>query len=234
MKILVQKGEGRDYIGLINALGNVMIWDPAEHDIRDSKADLFIFTKPEVLGFDAVKASLNKPVLFYKCVQPSVFKRECISFETIPPCADLVRYPLEIPDKTLACDIFYLSNWEQDTSILNKIKGAIFRAAGSVPLPIPNYIGRFDSANEVSKYCLSAGVCIDLNLECAFDLARIGARVITNTENDLRIPTFDESNINDVIQRILNEKKPVLNRYENSILTYKMLVEHAFTLLGVK
>ena len=98
-----------------------------------------------------------------------------------------------------------------------------------MPLPIPNYIGRFDSANEVSKYCLSAGVCIDLNLECAFDLARIGARVITNTENDLRIPTFDESNINDVIQRILNEKKPVLNRYENSILNYKMLVEHAFT-----
>lgn len=234
MKILVQKSEGRDYIGLINALGNVMIWDPAEHDIREAGADLFIFTKPEVLGFDAVKASLNKPVLFYKCVQPSVFKRECISFESIPPCADLVRYPLEIPDKNLSCDVFYLSNWEHDTSILNKIKGSVFRAAGTIPIPLPNYIGRLDTPNEVSKYCLSAGVCIDLNFEYALDLARIGARVITNKENDLRIQTFNEDNINEVIQKVLSEKKPVLNRYENSILTYKALMEHAFQVLGVK
>lgn len=233
MKILVQKSDGRDYIGLVNALGGVMIWDPAEHDIRDAKADLFIFTKPEVLGFDVVKASQNKPVLFYKCVQPPVFKRECLSLEHIPVCADLVRYPLEIPDKSLACDIFYLSNWEHDTSILNKIKGGVFRAAGSVPLALPNYIGRFDSANETSKYCLSASVCIDLNLECAIDLAKLGARVITNANNKLGIPVFNENNINEIIHSVLKNKKPVLNPYADKIISYKNLVDHIFQMLGV-
>ncbi len=236
MKILIQLNSDRDCAGLANNMPHtheVVLWNPAEDDIRLMDVDAYIFTESDKLGFDVAKTVKDKPMLFFKCKQPSVFKRQALSVEAIPPCADLTRYPVEVPQRSLACDIFFLSNWAPP-HFLNQInvEGKTFRAAGSVPLTHPGYIGRFDSPNEVSRYCLSAGVCIDSNLECAYDLAKIGCRVITDTPNSVGIPTFNASNINEVIFKLLNEKKPVLNPYESKIMTYANLAENVLRMLS--
>lgn len=233
MKILVQKKDDRDCIGLVNALQghDVVLWQPSD-DIKDVKADLYIFTEPDKLGFDAAKAATK--TLFFKCVQPAVFKRAAISVETIPLCADMVRYPIVSRDNKLACDVFYLSNFKDRTDELSRVRvDGTFRIAGVTPANLANYIGRLDSPKEVSQYCLSAGVCIDFDFECAPDLLKIGARVITSKENGMGVPVFNMDNINEVIAGVLKEKKPVLNKYETNIITYKALADNLFEMLGL-
>lgn len=233
MKILVQKNDDKDCIGLVNALPEheIVLWSPTEEVV---KADLYIFTEPEKLGYETAKTATK--TLFFKCVQPAIFKKPCISVETIPLCADMARYPLTIPNKKVACDVFYLSNFPLDDNkinLLSQIQGQFtFRIAGNIPVNLPNYIGRLDSPQEVSEYCLSAGLCIDFDFNYAPDILKIGGRVITSKENTLDIPTFSD-NINEVIADTLAKKKPVLNKYEVSIISYKALATNLFQMLGL-
>lgn len=224
MKILVQQNNSdRDCVGIINALQghDVFLWN----DEEIPEADLYIFTKSENLGFKAASAADKKSCIFLKCRQPQSFKQSHLSIEALPPCADIVRYPPNIPDIKLKCNALYLSNFNSRIFELSHIT-VPFRVIGTTHVNLPNYIGRLDSPNQISQYCLSADVCIDFDLEYAIDLAKIGCKVITSKENDLGIPVFTLSNINDVIRQVAQQKKPVLNPYENKIMIYKNLVDN--------
>lgn len=238
MKILIQKSSDRDCVGVTNALAvnqEVMLWDPESQDIKDASPDLYIFTDVSKLG-KYVFNNINKDAkfLFLKCVQPKEFSVKAISVETLPIAADTIRYPVAIPDKSLYCDVFYLSNFKDRTAELSQINfnNLTFRAAGITALTLPNYIGRLDSPKEMSQMCLSVGVCIDFDLEYALDILKIGGRVITNVENNLDIPVFTQSTLCDVIRDVVNKKKPVLNKYENMILSYSQVVENILKLVG--
>ena len=222
MKILVQQNSDRDCVGITNGLHGheVYLWN--DEDLIE--ADLYIFTRSEGLGFKAANLADNKRCIFFKCKKPATFKNTHLSIESIPPCADIVRYPLSFPSKELRCNALYLSNFANRTFELSHIQSP-FRIVGTTPVNLPNYIGRLSNPQDVSRYCLSADVCIDFELESAIDLAKIGCKVITSQENTLGIPTFTLSNINDVISRVAGQKRPVLNPYENKIMTYKNLVD---------
>lgn len=237
MKILVQKSSDRDCIGITNALATkheVLLWDPDSQDIKDAAPELYIFTDSSKLGKYVISNVDSKAkFIFLKCQQPKDFSVKAVTFESVPMAADVLRYPPSLPDKSLYCDAFYLSNFQDRTSILNKLnfQGITFRAAGAIPLMLPNYIGRLDSPKEMSTMCLSAGVCIDFDLEYGLDILKIGGRVITNVENTLDIPVFNEENIVDVIRATINTKKPVLNKYENLILTYSQITDNILKLV---
>lgn len=243
MKILVQKNIDRDAIGVTNALAatgrhEIMLWDPDQHDIKEATPDLYIFTDISKLGrYTYNNVIKSARFLFLKCRQPEELDVKGVSLENLPYCADILRYPISLISKELYCDVFYLSNFKTDyTDILKKINlnNLSFRIAGASPVSLPNYIGRLDNPNEISQMCLSAGVCIDFDLEYGLDILKIGGRVITNVENSLEIPTFNENNINEVIRGIINTKKPVLNKYETLIMTYTNLLEHISKLVGVE
>lgn len=237
MKILVQKSNDRDCVGITNALApnhEVMVWDPESQDIKEASPDLYVFTDSSKLG-RYVANNINEAAkfLFLKCRQPADFKVKGVSLDSLPVAADTIRYPVSIPNKQWYCDVFYLSNFRDRTSELSSINfnNLTFRAAGITPLTLPNYIGRLDSPREMSTMCLSAGVCIDFELEYGLDILKIGGRVITNKENNLDIPVFTQNNINEVIKSVLNKKKPVLNKYENLILSYSQVLDNILKLV---
>lgn len=238
MKILVQKSSDRDCVGVTNALAaqqhEVMLWDPDLQDIKDADPELYIFTDVSKLG-RYVYSNVNKAAkfLFLKCIQPTEFNAKGISLENLPIAADVIRYPVVIPQKELYCDVFYLSCFKDRSFELSKIdlNNLTFRAAGNITLSLPNYIGRIDSPKEMSQFCLSASVCIDFDLEYGLDILKIGGRVITNVENTLDIPVFNETNINQVIREVINKKKPVINKYENSILSYSQILDNILKLV---
>lgn len=236
MKILVQKNSDRDCIGITNALAakyEVMLWDPESQDIKDAAPDLYVFTDTAHIGKYVINNLKDAKFLFLKCRQPADFKFKAVSIETLPIAADTLRYPPSIVNRSLYCDVFYLSNFKDRTDELSllKLDNLTFRAAGSTPLRLPNYIGRLDSTKEMSEMCLSAGVCIDFDLEYGLDILKIGGRVITNKENSLDIPTFNKSNINEVVREVINTKKPVLNKYENLILSYSQILDNILKLV---
>ncbi len=236
MKILVQKSEDRDIIGVSNALSlihEVSIWDQNE-DIREiDHVDFAIFSDTAKLGyktFSALKKGVR--IVFLKCGAPSFFKGDNgTTILSLPYCADDKRYPPTFSEKRYYCDVLAfnpmgkLSNY---IDILRQVpKNFTFRVVGE-PVDLPNYIGGCTTPMEVSKYCMSAGVCLDFDLDVALDLAKIGCNVISNAENTISIPVFQDKDIGEVIGVQLKKKPPVLNPYEVKIITYTQFIKYMF------
>ena len=232
MKILVQKSNDRDMIGLFNALSvkyEVVPWDHEKADLNAISPDVAFFNDTSKLGYNTFKSSKKSTNVFIKCQAPDFCRGENnIIIEAMPTLADTIRYPHAYYHKSLAVDAFYLSNFnitdESCLQCLNVIDpityNYTYRSAGTVPIQQVTYIGGIANASDAAKLCKSAGVCIDFGLECAVDLLKIGCRVITNKENTLDIPVFTPSTINDVIKSVLAQPKPVLNKYEGLIMSY--------------
>lgn len=223
MKVLAQRSSDRDCIGITNAmlgLGHeITLWNPDEAPIGKDH-DLYLFTDSNKLGYESAKHSDKHTCIFIKCKQPSCFKNPHRSIESMPVCADTMRFPAALRKNEYASRVCYISNYKDRTFELSHVKQNDFIIVGGVPINLPNYIGRLDSPQEFSEFALSAELCIDFYLEMAVDLAKLGARVITSSPNDLGIPTFQLENINDVIDEQIKAKKPILNPYNSKILSY--------------
>ena len=237
MRILVQKNQDRDIVGITNALiasnppHEIHIWDP-EENIRDiGDVDLAIISDSGQTGYKTYSAlKKGTKVLFLKCAQPDFFNGDGTVISTLPHCADDKRYPPTFPERQYYCDVavFNVLNTlnEECMGILSKIPPDLTLRIMGDPINSPNYIGVCGEPYEVSKYCLSAGVCIDFGLQTGLDLARIGCSVVTDTENNVGIPVFDIDNIEDVVRSELSKKKPVLNPYEVPIITYTQFLQY--------
>lgn len=246
MKICIQKSGDRDAIGLFNALSRrhmAVWWEHDKHDIKDINPDVIFFTDTSKLGtrvFGTVRNAVN---VFLKCDIPESCKAEKkIMFESFPQLADTVLFPLTHFDKNCAVDVFFLCNHplgkESELQAINMIdpiaNGFTWRTAGNVPLSHVSYIGHVMTPEECSKLCKSASICIDFGLKQAVDMLKIGCRVITDTENKLDIPVFTPSNINNVILETLKKPRPIINRYEELILSYTQFCGQLSKLIGVE
>lgn len=239
MKILIQKNTDRDVIGILNALvvnHKVQIWDiDVDAILNPEDAELVIFTDTTKLGYEAFK-NLNKQVkvLFLKCQKPDFYKYASITIGTLPYCADERRYPPNYYDNDYRCDVLYIQNYGEKREVwFNRVpKDLIFRIIGR-PVNHTNYIGGCNDPAEVTKFCKSAGVCLDFDLEYALDLARIGCTVITDKENDLGFSVFNEDNIGQIIRDELAKTKPILNPYENKIISYSYFLKYMWEALGM-
>lgn len=246
MKISIQQSQDRDVVGLFNALTHrrheILWWDPDKQDLKEFRPDVAIFTDSSKLGYRVFGSTAKAVNLFVKCDAPEECKAEKrFKFETMPDLADTVLFPPAYFHKNLAVDVFFLSLYplenESQVQCLNVIDplmyGFTWRAAGNVPLPHVSYIGRVQTPEESSKLCKSAKVCIDFGFKQALDLLKLGCQVITDTPNNLQVPVFTPSTINQVIKEAIAQPKPIINRYEEKILSYSQFCGHLEQLIGV-
>ena len=245
MKISIQQSQDRDIVGLFNALTHrhhdILWWDP-QQDLKEFRPDLAIFTDSSKLGYRVFGSTAKSVNLFVKCDAPAECKAEKkLKIENLPDLADTILFPPAYYHRSFAVDAFFLSLYplekESQVQALNMVdpisNGFTWRIAGNVLVPHVSYIGRVHSPEESSKLCKSAGVCIDFDFKTAIDLLKLGCRVITDTPNNIGVPVFTPSNINEVIKRVLAESKPVINRYEEKILSYTQFCVHLSELVGV-
>lgn len=246
MKISIQQSQDRDSVGLFNCFTHkgheVLWWDENADTLKEFRPDVAFFTKTDGLGYRAYGACNKATNVFLKCAPTEECKAEKkFVIEGFPPLADYVLFPPAYFHKGLAVDVFYLSIYPlenegqvQALNMIDPIRGGFsYRAAGNIPMPHVSYIGKVFSPEDSSKLCRSASVCIDFGLKQAFDLLKIGCRVITDTPNNLDIPVFTASTINDVIKEVLGKPKPVLNNYEEKILSFNQFCTPLSQLIGV-
>lgn len=246
MKISIQQSQNRNLVGLFNCFTHrgheVLWWDDNADTLKDFRPDVAFFCRTEGLGYRAYGAVGKAVNVFLGCTPSEECKAEKkLAIEGFPPLADTVLFPPAYFHKSLAVDAFYLSIYpletEEQVQSLNMIDpisgGFSYRAAGNVLMPHVSYIGKVYSPEDSSKLCRSASVCIDFGLKQAFDLLKIGCRVITDTPNDLDIPVFNPSTINGVIKTVLSTPKPILNKYEEKILSFNQFCTPLSQLIGV-
>lgn len=244
MKISIQQSENRDIVGIYNALssrGHKIVWWDCEQNL-DIKPDVAIFNNCEKLGYRVMGATAKAVNIFIDCQPPEICKAEQkFVLENLPALADTLLFPPAFFHKNLAVDAFYLSIYplekESETQTLNMIdpisNNFTYRIAGTIPTSHVSYIGSLQNPEDNSKLCKSAGVCLDFGFKQAIDLLKLGCRVITDTENNLDIPVFTPSTINQVIKDVLSKPKPIINKYEATILSYNQFCDHVSKLIGV-
>lgn len=244
MKISIQQSQDRESVGLYNCLthrGHDVLWWDDVDALKEFRADVAFFTKTDGLGYRAYGATSKAVNVFLGCVPTEECKAKKFVIEGLPPLADTILFPPAYHHKDLAVDAFYLSIYPldkdsqaQSLNMIDPIRGGFsYRTAGNVSLPHVSYIGRVFTPEDGAKLCRSASICIDFGLKQAYDLLKIGCRVITDTPNNLDIPTFTPANINQVIRDLLGKPKPVLNNYEERILSFNQFCTPLSQLIGV-
>lgn len=246
MKISIQKSPDKDAVGLFNALSNrrhqTHWWDSEKEDIRDFKPDIIFFTETSKLGTKNIAAVRDAVNVFLKCEVPENCKAEKkFAFESFPILADTVLFPIMHYCKEYAVDVFYLSNFplekESEAQTINMIdpisNNFTWRTAGNAPLAHVSYIGHVMTPEDASKLCKSASICIDFGFKQAVNLMKLGCRVITDMENTWDLPVFTPATINQVIAETLAKPKPVLNKYEDKIMSYTQFCGQLSQLIGV-
>jgi hypothetical protein len=229
----------RDVVGIANALAekkhDVILWKPSEDDISQAEFDIAIFCDHANLGYKVKSAVKKKPVLFLK-TKP-LDGAVGVTLDSIPACADLSRFPPSYYDKKLANDVFLFLQSELDErklNILSKIpKNLTFKIIG-VKCDLPNYIGNTSNVNTVSKLATSSKVCLDFELTSAYDLAKIGCNVITDSENQINLPIFNEENFLDKLTEALNKKRAVINEMSSLIMPYSQFLDYISEILEVE
>lgn len=246
MRVSIQQSQDRNSVGLYNCLTHrghdVLWWDDNADTLKEFKPDVAFFSKTDGLGYRAYGAVNKATNVFFGCMPGEECKAEKkFVIEGFPPLADTILFPPAYFHKNLAVDVFFLSIYPIETesqaqslNVIDPIRGGFsYRAAGNVALPHVNYIGRVYAPEDSSKLCRSASICIDFGLKQAFDLLKIGCRVITDTSNNLDIPVFTPGTINHVIRDLLSKPKPVLNQYEEKILSFNQFCTPLSQLVGV-
>lgn len=229
----------RDSVGIANALASknhqIGLWNPDEHDIKEFEFDLAIFNDSSRLGFAVKKAVNKKKVLYLKT--PPKDNIPGVAVETLPACADLERFPPAYYDKSIANEIFlytYKQLTEEQLEILSLIPNSLqFKIVG-VKVDLPNYIGNTTDPKVVTKLARSSKVCIDFDLMCAYDLAKIGCNVITDSENQVNLPVFNSENFLDTLNTAIQKKQPVLNPLDKLIMPYTQFINYLGEILEVE
>lgn len=242
MRIVVQNTDDRDILGIVNALlgenHNVDIWKPEEEELsKYTDADVAIFHDSSRLGHKSLNAFKRQKTLFVKCQPPEFFlDRNPVSIESFPYLADDRRYPPSYFNKQYHCNLLYISTFQHDDSrepYINMIPRDLKFWIVGHHVDSPNYIGNAYTPAELSAFASSADLCIDFGLEYGLDLVKIGCTIITNKENTIDIPTFNQDNLIEVLRRELGKPKPILNKYDKHVMTYRQFLPHIYQMLGL-
>lgn len=239
MRVLVQYSLDRDVVGIANALAQksheVLLWNPDEHDIKEFEFDVAIFCDYRRLGFTVKKAAQKKPVLYLKTQHFEGLAGSVI--ETLPACADNIRFPPTYYNKDFHNDVFVYSHQElseENIELLKTIPDSLCLKLVGVKVDLVNYIGNSSNPQFISQLARSSKVCIDFGLNCAYDLAKIGANVITDTENQVGLPVFNTETFLDVLESAIKKTQPVLNPYDQLIMPYSQFLQYLGDILGVE